>query len=189
MSLITIWKTLYWAWVATEVGVLLITRTRRRTGTVQDRGSLLVLWPTICSSITAAFVIGATHPGNIFPGAPWVFQASFACLVAGLIVRWTAIFTLGRSFSANVAIHATQTLHKTGLFRFVRHPSYSGMLLIFLGLGLGIRNWLSLAIVLIFPTAALLYRIRVEEAALKRAFGNDYLEYARTTRRLIPGVY
>jgi protein-S-isoprenylcysteine O-methyltransferase Ste14 len=89
----------------------------------------------------------------------------------------------------NVAIHATQTVHKTGLFRWVRHPSYTGMLLIFTAIGLSQRNWLSLAIMLVVPTAALLYRIHVEEMALTEAFGEDYLEYSRVTRRLVPGIY
>ena len=75
----------------------------------------------------------------------------------------------------NVAIHVTQTVHKTGLFRWMRHPSYSGMLLIFTAIGLSQRNWVSLAIMLVFPTAALLYRIHVEEMALTEGFGEDLL--------------
>jgi protein-S-isoprenylcysteine O-methyltransferase Ste14 len=97
--------------------------------------------------------------------------------------------TLGVSFSTNVAIHSNQTLRKTGLYRWARHPSYSGMLLIFAGVGLSQRNWVSLAIMLIFPTAALLYRIHVEELALGDAFGRDYAHYRQSTFRLIPGVY
>jgi protein-S-isoprenylcysteine O-methyltransferase Ste14 len=122
-------------------------------------------------------------------GAHWLRIAAIALLVAGLAIRWAAIFTLGRSFSTNVAIHATQTVHKTGLFRWVRHPSYAGMLLIFTAIGLSQHNWVSLAIMLVFPTAALLYRIHVEEMALTEAFGEDYLEYSRVTRRLVPGIY
>ncbi|MGB7553586.1 MAG: isoprenylcysteine carboxylmethyltransferase family protein [Candidatus Korobacteraceae bacterium] len=101
-----------------------------------------------------------------------------------------AIITLGRSFSTNVAIHATQTVHKTGLFRWVRHPSYAGMLLIFAAIGVSQRNWVSLvAIMLAFPTAALIYRIHVEEIALTEAFGEDYAEYSKVTKRLLPGIY
>jgi protein-S-isoprenylcysteine O-methyltransferase Ste14 len=189
MSVIGIWKVLYWGWVASEVAVLLITRTRQSTGNVHDRGSLLILWPTIFLSITAAFWIGGSHPRNIFPGASWLATASLVCLVSGLAIRWIAILTLGKSFSANVAIHAAQTVHKTGLFRFVRHPSYTGMLLIFVAIGLATGNWVSFAIVIILPTAALLYRIHVEEAALRQAFGSEYIEYSQTTKRLIPGIY
>jgi protein-S-isoprenylcysteine O-methyltransferase Ste14 len=63
------------------------------------------------------------------------------------------------------------------------------MVLIFGGVGLSQRNWISLAIMLIFPTAALLYRIHVEELALSEAFGDDYVQYRRSTFRLIPGIF
>ena len=129
------------------------------------------------------------HPRTMLGGAHWLRTAAIILFVAGLAVRWTAIFSLGRSFSTNVAIRPTQAVHKKGLYRWVRHPSYTGMLLIFAAIGINERNWVSLAIMLTFPTAALLYRIRVEEMALTDAFGEDYVNYSRVTKRLLPGLY
>jgi protein-S-isoprenylcysteine O-methyltransferase Ste14 len=189
MNILKLWGALYWAWVASEVVILLATRTRRSTGTVRDRGSLLILWPVIVGSITAGIWIGETEPHTLFHGAHWIRYVALALLVAGLALRWASIAALGKSFSANVAIHSTQTLNKTGLFSLVRHPSYSGMLLIFLAMGMHTRNWLALAITVIPPTAALLYRIHVEELALREAFGQQYAEYSANTKRLIPGIY
>jgi len=63
------------------------------------------------------------------------------------------------------------------------------MEIIFVAAGLHTHNWISLAILLVFPTAAVLYRIQVEESALMGAFGGEYVDYMRTTKRLIPGVY
>jgi protein-S-isoprenylcysteine O-methyltransferase Ste14 len=125
----------------------------------------------------------------MFGGAHWVRTLSVAVLAVGLAIRWTAIVTLGKSFSVNVAIHATQTVQKTGLFRLVRHPSYTGLMLVFAAIGIHTRNWLGLAIMLLPTGAALLYRIHVEERALHGAFGEEYAEYSRVTKRLIPGVY
>jgi len=71
-----------------------------------------------------------------------------------------------------------QTVHKTGLFRWMRHPSYTGMLLCFLAVGTYELNWVSVAIMLVFPTAALLYRIHVEEIALTGTFCEDYMGIA-----------
>lgn len=51
------------------------------------------------------------------------------------------------------------------------------------------RNWIALAKLLLPTTTALLYRTHVEEAALLDAFGNEYAQYCRITKRLIPGVY
>ena len=109
--------------------------------------------------------------------------------MAGLVVRWTAIFSLGKAFSVNVAIRDGQTLYRSGLYSLVRHPSYSGMLICFVAIAIVQQNWISAALVLIFPTAALLYRIHVEERALNEAFGAQYAEYSKATMRLIPGVY
>jgi protein-S-isoprenylcysteine O-methyltransferase Ste14 len=189
MILARLFTILYWAWVASEVLLQVVTRTSRGKGELKDRRSLLLLLAVIFGSIWAATWYRDTHGRTMLAGTHWLRIAAIALLVAGLAIRWTAIFTLGRSFSTNVAIHATQTVHKTGLFRWVRHPSYAGMLLIFTAIGLSQRNWVSLAIMLVFPTAALLYRIHVEEMALTEAFGEDYLEYSRVTRRLVPGIY
>jgi protein-S-isoprenylcysteine O-methyltransferase Ste14 len=189
MTVAQLFTSLYWTWVGSETLLQIVTRTSRSTGQIKDRGSLFVLLAAIFGSIWASFAYGATHAHNL-PGNPQDLRlAALSLLIAGLLVRWTAILTLGVSFSTNVAIHANQTLRKNGLFRWVRHPSYSGMVLIFAGVGLSQRNWISLAIMLIFPTAALLYRIHVEELALAEAFGNDYAQYRRSTFRLIPGIF
>jgi protein-S-isoprenylcysteine O-methyltransferase Ste14 len=184
-----LWHIIFYGWFLTEILVLVLTRTWRSRGAVRDRGSLPVLWLTILCSIWACEWISATHPHNMFGGARWLVTAAIVVMLVGLAIRWTAIFTLGKSFSANVAIHATQRVYKSGLYRLVRHPSYSGMLLAFLAVGLEARNWLSLAIVTVLPAAALMYRIHVEEAALSDAFGDEYVEYCRVTKRLVPGVY
>jgi protein-S-isoprenylcysteine O-methyltransferase Ste14 len=188
MTLKLLWNIVYMGWIASEILLVVVTRTRSGTGETRDRGSLLVLWPTIFISIWCSFTYAARHPHTI-TSAHWLFPFGLAVMVLGLVIRWTAILSLGRSFSVNVAIHATQTVKKTGLFRFVRHPSYTGMMITFVGLGLSTRNWIAFAILLLPVTAALLYRIHVEEAALLDAFGSDYAIYSLATSRLIPGIY
>jgi protein-S-isoprenylcysteine O-methyltransferase Ste14 len=189
MTILKLWSVLYWTWVASELVILLGMRTRRSSGTVRDRGSLLVLWIVIFSSITAGIWIGEVAPHTIFNGAHWVRYAALALLVSGLVVRWTAIVQLGKSFSANVAVAVDQTILKTGLFRYVRHPSYSGLMLVFAAVGLHSRNWWGLIATVVPSVAALLYRIHVEEQALSDVFGQEYREYSSTTKRLLPGLY
>jgi protein-S-isoprenylcysteine O-methyltransferase Ste14 len=188
MAIHIIWKTLYWAWIVTEILVLLITRTRRGGGDISDRGSLVVLWVVIFCSMFAGSWVGAVFRPTAFHAGHWLRYVCLGLLALGLVIRWTAIYTLGKAFSANVAIHSSQKLNQSGLFRHMRHPSYTGMVLIFFAIGLNTRNWLGLAIIFLAPLAALLYRIHVEEAALTGAFGEQYVEYSRTTKRLIPGV-
>ena len=178
-----------YAWLIFEVLVVMFTRTRRGEGKISDRGSMLVLWLSIMVSITAATWIGEARPRDFLAHAAWVRPVCLAILTAGFLLRLTAILSLGRAFSVNVAIRSGQRVMKTGLYGWMRHPSYSGMLLMFFAIGFAERDWISLAIMLVVPTAALLYRIHVEEIALREHFGEDYIAYSRETRRLIPGVY
>jgi protein-S-isoprenylcysteine O-methyltransferase Ste14 len=189
MPLNLIFKVLYCSWIATEILVLTMTRTRSGGGTISDRGSLRVLWVTIMLSLTAGMWVGAAYRPTAMREQHWVGSVCVVLIAVGLVIRWTAIYTLGKSFSANVAIHATQTLNQSGLFRYMRHPSYTGLALIFVSMGLSTHNWLGLGIIVVAPMAALVYRIHVEEHALTAAFGTEYVEYSRTTKRLVPGVY
>jgi protein-S-isoprenylcysteine O-methyltransferase Ste14 len=191
MLISLLWKVLYWFWLAVEFYVLFITRTRRSSGnsSIQDRGSLIVLWIVIFTSIFIASWLGETYAPTAIHNVPWMPPTALALLALGLFLRVTAIYTLGRSFTANVTIHDTHTLNQSGLFRFMRHPSYTGMLLIFLAIGLHKQNWLSILIIVIPPFIALLYRIHVEEAALTSAFGQQYIDYSGRTKRLVPGIF
>ena len=189
MTIYWMWKALYYSWLLTEVLVLVVTRTRRGGGNVQDRGSLMVLWVVIFGAMFVGSWAGAVVQPARFHTPPWFAEVCLGLLALGLVIRWTAIYTLGKAFSANVAIHATQRLNVSGVFRWMRHPSYTGMMLIFLAMGLNTHSWVGLGIILALPAAALLYRIHVEEDALTGAFGDEYVEYSRTTKRLIPGIY
>lgn len=97
---------------------------------------MLILWIVIAAAITACEWVSAIVTVWSFGGGRWLRLASVLVLLIGIIIRWTAIFTLGKAFSANVAIRKQQRLKQTGLYRFVRHPSYSGLLLILLAVGL-----------------------------------------------------
>src|SRR5918912_307597 len=92
-----------------------------------------------------------------------------------IMLRWPAVRALWSYFTVNVSILEGQRVVRRGLYRVVRHPSYTGLLLRYLGLGLGFANWLSAALVFLPLLCATLYRIRVEEAALSEHFGEEYL--------------
>lgn len=183
------WQVLLYGWWALEIFLLVRTRTRSGEGKVQDRGSLRILWLTIILSVTAAIWIGSATPRQFANHAIWLVVLAEALMAFGILFRVAAIVTLGRAFSVNVAIREGQRVMKDGLYSLVRHPSYSGLVIIFLALGLGERNYISLAIMAICPTAALLYRIHVEEIALREHFGAEYVAYCSETKRLIPGIY
>jgi len=110
-------------------------------------------------------------------------------LVAGIAIRWMAIYTLGKYFTGLIVIKSDHQLIRTGLYRYLRHPAYTGTLLAHLGLGLSFANWFSLGLSSIPYVFVALYRMRVEERALEDAFGGEYVAYAKTAKRLIPRLY
>ena len=154
-----------------------------------DRSSLRLLWGVILASIAAAVVAAQRLPAAASTLLATLYPLGVAFFAAGIALRWGAILYLGRYFTVDVAIAADHRVVDTGPYRWVRHPSYTGALLAFAGFGLCLGNWASLALVLVPITAAFLWRIAVEEAALTGALGPDYADYARRTKRLIPFIY
>jgi protein-S-isoprenylcysteine O-methyltransferase len=117
---------------------------------------------------------------------PWV---GLVLILLGQGLRWTAILTLKKFFTVDLNIASDHQLVRRGVYRYLRHPSYAGSLLSFLGLGLAFSNWLSILVIVIPITVALLYRIRIEELMLSRALGEPYTRYALTTKRVIPFLW
>lgn len=189
MDISLLWHILLYGWTASEIILAVATRTRKRGGKVRDKGSMLLMWATIISAITAAEFISHMAPAMTMGGAHWLKLTAVVVLIAGVMVRWTAILSLGKAFSANVAIRPAQAIYQSGLYRYLRHPSYTGLLLVFVAIALYERNWLAAAVVLLPTISAVLYRIHVEEEALRDAFGAEYATYCKTTWRLIPGIY
>lgn len=172
-----------------EIVLGLVKRARLGAAMRQDEGSMRLLWLVISGGVAAA--IFAQHVAvTRMHLAPLVrLAAAVGLLAVGLAIRWVAIFTLGRFFTVDVAVHTDHSLVETGLYRYVRHPSYAGLLLAFGGLGMFFGNWLGLVLLMVPIVAALTHRISVEEAALGRVLGAAYADYCARTKRLLPGVY
>ncbi len=77
----------------------------------------------------------------------------------------------------------------SGPYRLIRHPSYCGWLLVCLGYGIAVQNWLSVLAAFLFPFAALIYRIHIEERVLVSSLGSAYVEYQKKSKKLIPWVW
>jgi protein-S-isoprenylcysteine O-methyltransferase Ste14 len=189
MNLESLFNALADLWVVGEIVIALITTTGRRHGKIQDRGTQIILWIVIIASVSINDWMHGFLPADMPGSHSWLRPAALGILILGLGIRAVAIFTLGKAFSANVATRAGQRLQRSGLYRVVRHPSYLGLELIFLAFALHSRTWACFAVVLVPPTLAVLYRIHIEETALRLSFGADYEDYCRSAKRLIPEVY
>ena len=181
-----------YAFMLSELILGVVRRSRSEDGSRgADRGSLALLWVLIVISITLAYSFAYAAPGyGVGIAATQALRmAGLVVFIAGLSLRWYAIVYLGRFFTVNVAIASDHRVIDTGPYKYVRHPSYTGALMAFLGLGLCLANWLSLACAIIPTLGAFLWRIKVEEAALLNALGDQYRVYMRHTRRLIPAIF
>jgi protein-S-isoprenylcysteine O-methyltransferase len=174
---------------ASEFVLGLVRRAKAGANSPADRGSSRVLWLVIMPTMFLAYQFEFGWRAAGWPPQPWVTVVGIAATLAGLALRWYSIIYLGRFFTVNVEIAADHQLIDTGPYRRLRHPSYTGALLAFFGLGLCTQNWASLAIIVVCTTAAFSYRMRVEEVALTGAFGDRYRQYMQRTWRLVPGVY
>lgn len=176
-------------YLASEVLLTATRRSRSRTGTKQDRSTLRMLWLVIIVSIAAGLYVAFHWPVAMVAHGRAVAHAGVVLFIAGLVLRWWAIVTLGRFFTVDVTIEKDHELVERGPFRLVRHPSYTGVLLAFVGFALTLGNWAAWLVVLLPIFVAFHYRMKVEEEALSTALGSRYTEYMKRTKRLVPLVY
>lgn len=177
------------AYLVSEIGVTVFKRAKRRSARSADGGTLRLIWISIAVGSTLAILLPRWLPGGDFTLGRAGRTAMLGLFAGGIALRWWAIVALGRFFTVDVAIHDDHELVRRGPFALVRHPSYSGALLALVALSLTFENVASVAGLVVPVTAALVYRIRVEERALAAAFGERWIAYCATTKRLIPGVY
>jgi protein-S-isoprenylcysteine O-methyltransferase len=175
--------------IFTEVRLAISRRSAQsvKAGAGADAGSLRLLWIVI----TIALITGQLIRGNgpfFEPAGLWRWLG-VGIFAGGLLWRTWAIRRLGRFFTVDVAIAQDHRVVSDGPYRWVRHPSYTGLLFEFAGIGVSLGSLPSLLIIMIPILAVLLYRVRVEEKALSAALGEDYRIYQSRTWRLLPLVY
>ncbi|MET0581885.1 MAG: isoprenylcysteine carboxylmethyltransferase family protein [Pseudoxanthomonas sp.] len=157
----------------------------------RDRGTLRLLLATVYVCVGVAVLISFRPQGHIDNAGVRLplFWTGMLLMCAGLVLRFWAIRVLARFFTVDVNIQPGHELIRSGPYGLLRHPSYTGSLMTFLGFGLALGNVWSLLVVMAPVTVAFLWRMRIEEQALAEAFPTQYPEYARQTKRLIPFVW
>jgi protein-S-isoprenylcysteine O-methyltransferase Ste14 len=154
-----------------------------------DKGSLMLLYAAIAVGYGIGIAFAFTSHGRVRWGRPYLALFGLSVIFAGAWIRFSAMQILGRHFSYAVSIHEQHELIEKGLYRYIRHPAYLGILLISLGMGLAFANWISLVSLSVFPFIAFGLRMDVEEKAMLGYFGARYVEYRKRTWRLIPWLY
>jgi protein-S-isoprenylcysteine O-methyltransferase Ste14 len=159
------------------------------SGEREDRGNRWVFLPILLLSLLLAWLPPYMDSRELWTlHQPIIPYVGLILYVLGGILRIMPVFALGRRFSGLVAIQHGHRLKTDGLYRFIRHPSYAGLLVSCTGLVLIFRCWIGLFLV-VGILAILLARIQSEEALLASTFGEEYEAYRRRTWRLVPWVY
>ncbi len=159
----------------------------RRPSSAMDRGTYPVI--AIGLAVSLLFDLFALAAGWTAHPSVLLVALGLGISAAGLALRGWALRTLGRFFTMPITIAPDHQIVRTGPYRWLRHPAYTGGFLTVLGLPVILGSWPALVVTLCACTSVYVYRIRIEEAALLRRFGDAYREYSASTNRLFPGLY
>jgi protein-S-isoprenylcysteine O-methyltransferase Ste14 len=151
-------------------------------------GRLVALACVIATTVVVNLTPRVFPAAAIRPGAV-AFAAGMVVLLAGLVLRGWSFKALGQYFTHTVMVSSDQPVIASGPYRVLRHPSYTGIILAAIGIGLASANWADLTGLLLLTLTALLWRIRIEEAALLTTLGDRYRGYAAQHKRLVPLVW
>lgn len=176
-------------WIVLEL-IFAFTRNRARGAQTHDRASGIILIISLYAGIFLG--LNTSFAARQF-AIPWnrtlLFGIGIFLILAGEAFRWYAISVLGKFFTNVISIQTGQTVIENGPYRYIRHPSYSGAILSFLGFGLALTNWLSLGLIILATILGYIYRVHVEEQVLVEGLGQPYRNYMQHTKRFIPFIY
>jgi len=178
----------YILWFLSEIFLSLSRRSEKSDKNNADRGSLGLIWAIIIAANVSSYYISVWFPLFISENQS-IRYVGLVVILIGVLLRFTVVATLGKFFTVNVTIRPDHKLKTDGLYKYVRHPSYSASILSFVGYGISLNNWLSLLLITASVLTAFMIRIRIEERTLVGYFGDEYLDYMENTKRLIPFVF
>lgn len=177
-------------WIAIEIYLVLRDNGRGKGKTAIDQGTRNYNFISLAVAISLAASISWITTFQFHSGRTSIVSwIGIVILCLGLLLRYWSITVLGKYFRTTIELEKGQKVIKQGPYKYIRHPSYSGIILFCIGYGLAVQNWLSLIVAVSHPTISLLYRIKIEEAALVKGIGTEYEAYQIKTKKLIPGIW
>ncbi|MGB8311601.1 MAG: isoprenylcysteine carboxylmethyltransferase family protein [Halobacteriota archaeon] len=178
----------YFLFIMSEVvGGAILPRLHRRGTRIKekDKGASLMISMSLFVSVVIAFSFALSGIAML---PSWVFYPGIVLMFLGIMVRQWSMAVLGRFFSGTVGVQKGQKVVDTGPYRLMRHPAYTGGLLILARIGLALQSWGAVLLLLLIIGPAYGYRIYVEERVLVSELSDEYVKYTKRTKRLIPYV-
>jgi protein-S-isoprenylcysteine O-methyltransferase len=164
----------------------------RPSDRVDADATRISVWADVAMLVSMVGAVAAASlvPSAVVSDAAWLSLVVGTTLVAlGIGLRAWAARTLGAFFTRSVLVREGHHVVRSGPYRFIRHPAYAGLLVSLIGLALTLNNWLSVVLVIAGFFVGHVPRIRAEEAALEATLGEQYIEFERGRKRLIPAVW
>lgn len=158
---------------------------RRRESIASRLSHYIPLLLAIALLISPRFA-GRALDTHFLPRSRALFWIGTALLIAGLLFAVAARRHLGGNWSGSVTLKQNHTLTRTGPYRIVRHPIYTGLLLAIFGSGVvALGEWRGV-VALALVTAAFVRKVQIEEQFLREQFGEEYVRYRQEVAALIP---
>ena len=152
-----------------------------------ETGLLVLAW--IGFFVPLIWVVSPAFSFAEYPLRRGPLVAGGACLAVGLWLFFRSHADLGTNWSITLELRTEHRLVTQGVYRTIRHPMYSALMLYSIGQALVIPNWVAGFSNAIAFTILFAFRVRAEEKMMAEQFGDDYAAYSARTKRLIPGVW
>lgn len=175
-------------WIISESCIGATKNANSDSANIKDKGSVRLLNVITYSALLLAFWINTLKLPRFAKSDEIISWFGLFIIIFGLTLRWCAILKLKKYFTVNVAILHDHQLLTSGVYRYIRHPAYLGVIVAFGGMGLALGSYLAMAVLVVPVTLAFLWRIRIEERVLLAAFPESYRSYQRKSWCLIPLV-
>jgi protein-S-isoprenylcysteine O-methyltransferase Ste14 len=166
-----------------------------RTKPLERREPISSSSPYVLVTLAGSYlmIFGARIPVGwlhavLFPARPWIEIVGIVLTAAGIgFAIWARVYLAG-NWSGAVSVRVGHELIRTGPYRWVRHPIYSGLTLALLGTALGmgeVRGFV--AVVVLY--AGFKIKSRLEERVMRGVFGLEYEDYSRRTGAILPRLH
>jgi len=183
LLIVVVWAVFYAYWLISAYLTRSPVKRRQSRWTFLSYGVIWVVLPIVLLDIFA--------PGleslRVLPDDPVFFVIGLVITLTGLAFAIWARVHLGKNWSGLPTIRQDHTLVRTGPYRYVRHPIYSGLTLALVGTAIGI-GYLAIFFGVILVFVLFLIKSHLEEQFLLEEFGEQYEQYKREVKSIIPFV-
>lgn len=187
MDAIAICGCLWMVWVLVWIAwAFQSKRTRQRESFGSRMSYTVVAWAAMELMFLPKGPRGWWH-AEIVPYSPWIGWAGVAVTALGFAFTLWARSTLGGNWSSSVTIKVEHELVRTGPYRWVRHPIYTGLIVALAGTAMARDQWRGAVAVALLWVAFTIKRLK-EESFMRQTFGAHYLEYSRATGAIFPAL-